>query len=223
MRKGEEKKDSKKIAKLGFPEKDSNTKSSRNEGGLKVDKRLIHPFASISKKRGTRGTKITESLEKLVKEQKTVEFEKFKSDWLSNKRDVVKVENIHLLMSKEFIDFIFENQIKITTSSNLEDKTTVNYISDILSYFSEKIKNLNEEQHSISMVMKGNADEFALKMKSTIDELNENGFTSLKQKTDELNLRGIRTYRDKKWTKATVSRIVKRLEKLSIKKPPKPQ
>jgi len=54
--------------------------------------------------------------------------------------------------------------------------------------------------------------EFALKMKPTISELNDKGYTSLQRLTDELNRRKIPTYRrGAKWHKSTVHKLLMQL------------
>lgn len=71
-------------------------------------------------------------------------------------------------------------------------------------------------KYVLSKVNKNNADEFALKMKSIIDQIKDSGMTTVREIVHELNSRKIPTYRNKntRWHNNTVQNILKRINNL---------
>jgi len=138
----------------------------------------------------------------------------FKFKWSRSKNNFVQVFDIReLITDTNFIDFVVSN--KILFSSNLNKEFTES-ISEMLFYLSEKLDEVKENHHDVGKINKNIANKFAKKIGNTLDELEEKGFKSLKQKADELNLRGVKTQKGKKWEKMTVSRAVKRWQEIKI-------
>lgn len=73
----------------------------------------------------------------------------------------------------------------------------------------------NPQIEKINRCQRKAANAFASSMASTIAELQEAGYSSIESLRDELNRRGIPTARGGRWHKATVHRLLKRIERIT--------
>ncbi len=136
--------------------------------------------------------------------------EQIKKEYQQNKKEIILDDIMPLMDNFEFIDLIVEKRIPF---KSLINKRFSEVLSKTLLYLSNK-KSLGKGGNPyVGKTVAKLADNFAEKMSQTIEELDELGFNSLKEKADELNSRNIKTHRGKDWTKTAVSRVIKRLQK----------
>ena len=74
--------------------------------------------------------------------------------------------------------------------------------------------NLPEAQKKGRKSIQSNANKFALKIGPIIEEIKEDGYTTLREIADELNERCIETPRGGEWYAASVKNMIKRYESL---------
>lgn len=150
--------------------------------------------------------------------------EQIKAEYKENKSVIILDDIMPLVDNLSFIDLIVEKKIPFKSILN---KRFSESLSTTLLYLSNK-KSLGKGGNPyVGQKASNLADKFAVEMGPIIDDLNENGFNSLKEKADELNKRKIQTHRGSVWTKTAISRVSKRWDDLKPKDnqshiPPKP-
>ncbi|MDH7913461.1 hypothetical protein [Winogradskyella sp. SYSU M77433] len=155
--------------------------------------------------------------------------EQIRKEYQETKKKITLDDIMPLVDNFEFIDLVVEKKIPFRSIINQRYSES---LSKTLLYLSNK-KSLGRGGNPyVGKTVSKLADKFALEIGITLDELDKLGFSSLKDKADELNSRNIKTSRGKTWTKTAVSRIVKRWDKIkseeknnkiSSSKKPKPK
>lgn len=172
------------------------------------DNRLIKKILTLHKKEG-------ENKLQYLKSKSPDIIDQIKKEYQETKSKILIDDIMPLVDNLEFIDLVVEK--KIPFKSLLNNRFSESLCTTLL-YLSNK-KGLGKGGNPyIGEKVSKLADEFALRIAKTFDELDSQGFDSLKKKADELNSRGIKTHRNSEWTKTAVSRVIKRLEILDDSK-----
>ncbi|MFL1013242.1 hypothetical protein [Flavisericum labens] len=132
--------------------------------------------------------------------------------WINHKKPVQFSSVYTLLENKKLLRLISELKIDFLCENEpfLSER-----ISSAIRYTSKTRDEINRGNPNFGKQVSSVADDFAKEVGPIIHKMDIDGIKSIKDKTQELNRRKIKTIRGKTWYGSTVSRTYKRWQKLT--------
>jgi len=177
---------------------------------------LLAEYTEIESGKSSRRPKLIEALESCKKHKATLVIAKldrlgrnvaFISSLMESKVDFIAVDNPHAnrLMLHMLAAFAEHEREQISKRTK-EALAAAKKRGVVLGRYCKE---------TLADEIRKRADVFALSMVNTIEEIKEDGFTTIRDITKELNKRGVPTYRKgSKWHIPTVHNLLKRIDSL---------